>query len=863
MAQQSSAGDVSGGGSPAGRSADRPAPEAMPPPRLSVTVQPREDLYAMLDAVAAREVPDKILISAAAGTGKTVLVADWLARETAAREMAWLVLGPADNDAEELRRRVVGLWEKLSSAGRPSVLVLDDAHEVRDDVALGVLASLVDSAPAHSTVVVACRRTPDLPFSRYALDGTLTWIGWEELALGRPEAAAIVEEYGHSLGESDLDALLELTRGWAAPLRLAAIRLSNHTDPSGAIADLVRYPQRISEYVVAETLDALPAYLLRFIEATSIVEFFDADLAEQLDEASVDRVASDREKFGVPVVRCSSDAAGVRYGWHPLIRAHARAGIRDRDPERVARLHRTAARWFLEAREPLVALEHLVALADEAAIEELALLHGLTVVFDGRTEELWNLLGTRYADLPAVRYLRALAAVEQNYPDAARAFLGAPDSAPTSGGVASAATAFAAALSVEIAVIGGSVMPKDALAAFEECGPSGSADLDCYVALQHSVARMFLGDPASSERLLREALSLGDVGAHPRLILRTLARLSILSGVIGDLTTMSLRAGHALEYAAAHGLTDRIDAFQCAAAVCMDTYVRSEQLPDDSPVHALALTSPRRTRPDGTSAPVSGGHAEVAFALLQARRTVRPTTAEADAVSRALIGLLSRGPQAGLSNTLVTPAMAVVLDAGRTNTAAQVIEKAADAFGEIPDVVVARAMVELHVGRTGAAGELLATVRDRPLHPALAVRAWLLDAVVANREHRPDDASVALSRALELAEPARIVMPFLDCAADAAELLAALPPGGEHTHEFVVHVRAKLLDANAGRNPGLTRTEKVVLGELATGRQLREIARELHVSLNTVRTHTRNLYRKLDVASRAEAVETATRRGLL
>ncbi|NKS72340.1 LuxR family transcriptional regulator [Rhodococcus hoagii] len=862
MAQQSSAGDVSGGGSPAGRSADRPAPEAMPPPRLSVTVQPREDLYAMLDAVAARDVPGKILISAAAGTGKTVLVASWLARETTARETAWLALGPADNDAEELRRRVVGLWERLSSAGRPTVLVLDDAHEVRDDAALGVLASLVDSAPAHSTVVVAGRRTPDLPFSRYALDGTLTWIGWAELALGRPEAAAIVAEYGHSLGESDLDALLELTRGWAAPLRLAAIRLSNHTDPSGAIADLVRYPQRISEYVVAETLDALPAYLLRFIEATSIVEFFDADLAEQLDEASVDRVASDREKFGVPVVRCSSDAAGVRYGWHPLIRAHACAAVRGRDPQRVARLHRTAARWFLEARDPLAALEHLVALGDEAAIENFALLHGPTVVFDGRTEGLWNLLGARYADLPAVRYLRALAAVEQNYPDAARAFLGTPSSAPAPRGV-SAATVFAAALSVEIAVIGGSSMPKDALAAFEECGPTGSADLDCYVALQHSVARMFLGDPASSERLLREALTLGDVGAHPRLILRTLARLSILSGVIGDLATMSQRAGHALEYAVAHGLTDRIDAFQCAAAVCMDTYVRCEQLPDDSPVHALALTAPRRTRPDGTSAPVSGGHAEVAFALLQARRTVRPTTEEADAVSRALIGLLSRGPQAGLSNTLVTPAMAVVLDAGRTNTAAQVIEKAADAFGEIPDVVVARAMVELHVGRTGAAGELLATVRDRPLHPALAVRAWLLDAVVANREHRSDDASVALSRALELAEPARIVMPFLDCAADAAELLAALPPGGEHTHEFVVHVKAKLLDANAGRNPGLTRTEKVVLGELATGRQLREIARELHVSLNTVRTHTRNLYRKLDVASRTEAVETATRRGLL
>jgi len=253
----------------------------------------------------------------------------------------------------------------------------------------------------------------------------------------------------------------------------------------------------------------------------------------------------------------------------------------------------------------------------------------------------------------------------------------------------------------------------------------------------------------------------------------------------------------------------------------------------------------------------------VAFSLLQARRNPRPTIAEADTVGRAMIGLLSRGPQAGLSNTFVTLAMAVLLDAGRTNTAAQLIEKTAAAFGESPDVVVARAMVELHVGRTGSAGELLGSVRDLTLHPALAVRTWLLDAVVASRERRSGDAAVSLTRALELAEPNRIVSPFLDCAGDVAEMLVAIPPGGEHTHEFVLHIRAKLLDANAGRNPGLTRTEKVVLAELATGKQLREIARGLHVSLNTVRTHTRNLYRKLEASSRAEAVDEAMRRGLL
>lgn len=863
MAQQSSAGAVSGDGSPTGPSSGRLGFAAMPPPRLSVTVQPRDDLYAVLDSVVARNVPGRVLISAAAGTGKTVLVADWLGRTAADPDVAWVALGPDDNDADRLQRRLTGVWERSHTTAGPVVVVLDDAHEIRDDIALGVLSQFVESAPANSTVVLACRSTPELQFARYALEGTLTCIGWEELALDGVAVAAIVAEYGHSLDDSDLAALLAFTRGWAAPVRLAAIRLGAYEEPRAAIADMTCYPQQVSEYVVEATLGELPEYLVRFIESTSIVEFFDTDLAEQLDEANVDRVVRDRERFGVPVVRCSSDTTAVRYGWHPLIRAHAGAVVRRRDPERVVRLHRIAARWFLDARAPLVALEHLIAVGDEQAIEEFVLHHGPTVVFDGNSEALWDLLGTRYGDLPGVRHLRALAAVEQNYPDAARAYLGTRDSRRGADRLAPATTVFAAALAVEIAVISGAKMPKEVLPEFEASGGTGSVDLDCYVALQHSAARMFLGDLGASERLLRRALTLGELGAHPRLVLRSLSRLSVLSGVRGDLATMNVRAVRALEYAVAQELTDRIDAFQSAAAVCMNTYVRAEQLADDSPVHALSLASPRRARPDGTSVPVSGGHAEVAFALLQARRNPRPTIAEADTVGRAMIGLLGRGPQAGLSNTFVTLAMAVLLDAGRTNTAAELIEKTAAAFGESPDVVVARAMVELHVGRTGTAGELLGSVRDLTLHPALAVRAWLLDAVVANRERRSADAAVSLTRALELAEPNRIVSPFLDCAGDAAEMLVAIPPGGEHTHEFVLHVRAKLLDANAGRNPGLTRTEKVVLAELATGKQLREIARGLHVSLNTVRTHTRNLYRKLEASSRAEAVDEAMRRGLL
>lgn len=863
MALQSSAGAVSDDGAPARPPADVSVPAAARLPRLSVTVQPRTELYPMLDSVAARDVPDKVLISAAAGTGKTVLVADWLGRTAADVVVVWVALGPGDNDVGRLEQRLAGLWDRSVAAGRPVVVVLDDAHEVSDGSALGVLERFVEAAPARSTVVVVCRRTPDLPFARYALEGLLTWIGWEDLALDRTAVAAIVEEHGFSLGESELDGLLDLTLGWAAPVRLAAIRLGTYADPAGGIEDLGRYPHQISEYVVEETLAALPEYLVRFIEATSIVDCFDTDLAEQLDEASVDRVVVDRERYGVPVVRTSADSVGVRYGWHPLLRAHARATVRSRDPERVTRLHRIAAQWFLDAREPITALEHLVAAGDETAIEDFVVHHGPTAVFDGLATAVWDLLGTRYGDLPSVRYLRALAAVEQNYPDAARAYLGPAESGVCDGSFSAAGNLFAAALSVEVAVISGAPMPEEAVRAFGGRRATGSVDLDCYVTLQYSAACMFLGDLRSSERLLRQALTLADVGAHPRLVLRSLTRLSVLSAVTGDLVTMNVRAVTALDYAVEQGLADRIDAFQCAAVVCMNTYVRGEKLPDDSPVHTLWRATERHARPDGTSAPISGGHAEVAFALLQARRNARPTPVDADAVAEAFVGLLGRGPQAGLSNMLVTLVLAVLLDAGRSNAAELVIDRAASVFGNNHDVVVARAMVEAGAGRTAAALELLSPVLDVQLHPALAVRAWLLDAVLAKRDRRPDDAFASLTRALELAEPSHIVAPFLDCAAEAAEILEVMPQGGEHTHEFVRHVQAKLVDANAGRNPGLTRTEKVVLAELTTGKQLREIARDLHVSLNTVRTHTRNLYRKLEATSRAEAVGAAIRRGLI
>lgn len=858
------------------------------PRRLSVTVQPHRDLYVLLDGVVAGAVPGRVLLCAPAGTGKTALLGDWLAGPGGNERpaVAWVTLDAADDDPEVLEAglgaalrclvslvlpdtnlqdvSVLDCLRSVRESGRSAVLVLDDAHVLTAPESLRKLACLLDAAPPNMTVILAARNPPELPWVKYIADGSLTVIGWEDLALDRDAAAAIFAENRCELSTQELDAVLDLTAGWAVPLRVAAIRISAVGDVPSGVGDVLRYPQPLSDYVVGETVSALPDHLLRFVESTSIVDRFSPELAACLDDANVDLALAERERFCVPIQRFTS-ADGLTYAWHPLLRAHVRSKLRVTDPDRLARLHAAAGSWFAGSRQPIAAVEHLLAAGDDLAIVDFVYSHGVTAVFDGQGAAILELLGERHSDKRGVRLVRSLEALERNYADAARAHHSTAFAADVVALRPEIAKAFAAALGVEIAVLSGQPMPTDGDVLSDLQIATGIADLDCYVTIQRAAVCMFTRDLIGSERLLRQALAFADIGAHPRLVLRCLARLSIVAGIRGDLVTMTTRAEHALQYAVDHAQLDRIDAFQCVAAVCMDRYLRCEGLPDDSPVYALVFGPGLHQRPDGTTAPVSGGHAEVAFAILEARRSPIPTVDDADAVGRSLIGMLTRGAQAGLSNTFVTPAVAVLLDAGRPAFAGEVVDTAHRVFGENPDVRVARAMISVAQGDSASARDLLDSVLEASefLHPPLGVRASMLSAVVAHRENRSAEASLAVRRALELAEPNGIVSPFVDSAGDAAELLAGLPPGADHTRAFLDHVQAKLVESNEGRNPGLTRSEKVILAELRTGKPLRAIAQQLHLSLNTVRTHTRNVYRKLDASSRAEALEVAARRRLL
>lgn len=826
---------------------------------------PGGDFGAVLDAAVARGDLPRVLVCAPAGTGKTVALARWLEsrrERNGERANAWLTLSRDDNQVDLLKRRVLGALAAFDGAVREAVLVLDDVHLLTDADALACLAALMETCPAHVTVVVSARRAPGLPWPKYSAEGSFASVGWPELALSRGAVAEVFAVHGYTPTDHDLDTVLEVTGGWAGAVASAAVLVASHEDGGGVIAELQRRPQPVSGYVVGEVFAGLPDDFGRFVRSTSVVERFSRKLLETLGSFDVDRFLSVCERRGIPLTRAVVDGQ-LTYSWHPLVRRHLRAELRENEPAEFARLQAVTARALADGGHTVAAFAQLSEISDGTVVEDFVYRYGPAAVFDGFGETVLESLGVRHGGLPSVRLLRALVALEANDPNAARAYL-------RSAIVDDAAVAlcFAAALAIEAAVIGGRPMPMEHVALLENSSGTGNIDLDCYVNIQLAAALMFARRPLDGERLLKESLALADLGGHPRLVLRCLARLAVIAATVGNTTTMGVRAEHALRFAVEHGLTDRIDASQSAAAVCMSAYLRGDELADDSPVHALLADRSIRERLDGTTDPAVGGHAQVAFAIVRAQDRARSTIDDADAVGRGMLRLLARGPQAGLTDSYVSVSTAVLVAAGRTSLAQDVVNAAAGVFGACPDVQVARVMIMLGAAQASncaAAEEVLRPVLDSTpvLSRVLAVQAWVLAAVVAYRDRRPAEAGWAIRRALELAETDRTVRAFMNYAPDVAELLTVVRPGEGVSQQFLDHVRAKLADASAGRNPGLTRTEKLVLAQLRTGKLIRLIAKDMHLSVNTVRTHARNLYRKLDVSSREEAIEAAVRRGLL
>ncbi len=818
----------------------------MPVPPFTPIARPV--LFEAVDAAVAARSGRVLLVSAPAGAGKTVLLADWATRRC---DLAVHWVGAADeftaaaDPAAAVRARL--------ATTTPGVLILDDAHLLDDPAALAGLERFLLEAPPELTVVVCARFDPPIRWHLLELQARLTRLGAAELALTPEEIGGLCAEHGVTLDEAGRTALSELTGGWAALVRITAVHLAAHRDELAVLA--TRLPHAVVDYLGAELLDGLSPTLREFLTVTGVPATFTEKLADDLVGGGAGHCLDELDRLGFPLVR-TPRGTELWFSYHPMLRAHFRAEADRLGRDRIRALHLRAARWLHAAGHLPAALTHLCAAGDRAPLLDFVTAAGPTLVLDGAGSVLFAEL-TRTAndvlDDPYVWALRVLDALVHGDTADAVACLDlalARRTHRTSFAPRAWTDALLRALAVDVAAATGRLPEPPG-----PVEPTGHADIDCYTAIQVATAAIVRGQLADGEELLHRGLALADHACHPRLAVRAAARLAFAAGAAESTTAMRQRAGRALALAREHDLLDSPDAAQAMTVAAAAAYLRGEQ---PEPTQLAAALAMHRDR-DGAHSPLVGRHGHLVGQLLAAE-----TGTAVDALHRDMIALLDHDGIAASTAALLPHVVWALLRRHEPRTARLLVDRARNLLGDVPDVTLARGACAHAEEKPRQTLELVEPLLREPaaLRPSSRVTARLLCAIARYRLDRPRAAGDMLDRAVRDAADEEFVRPFLDVPG-AVALLDVFSGRFGRDEPFVARVRANPAARREIARPALTDTELLVLKQLPTGRTVGQIAADLGVSINTVKTHLRGIYGKLGANSRVGALDTARRSGLL
>jgi len=296
----------------------------------------------------ARDVP-LVLLVAPAGYGKTTLVADWAASDE--RRFAWI---PADGDTPA--STIAGLLE-LEQLAHPAVLVLDDAHALRDPDVLAALQEAAETMPAESQLVLSGRGEPGLAVGRLRAHRKLLELRTGELTMDVAEAATLLERVGLRLPDEDVDTLVERTEGWPAGLYLAALSVRAEPDVHAAVESFAGDDRLVAEYVRYEQLARLDAAQRAFLVRTSVLDTLTAPVCDAV-LAREDSATALAAIAGAGAMLVGLDRCGESYRHHRLLGDLLRAELRRTEPALESELHQRASAWHERHGHDREAIRH-------------------------------------------------------------------------------------------------------------------------------------------------------------------------------------------------------------------------------------------------------------------------------------------------------------------------------------------------------------------------------------------------------------------------------------------------------------------------------------------------------------------------
>lgn len=867
-------------------------------PRSGEQALARERLFQAMETGRQRRL---VLVCAPAGFGKTTLVTSWI--NAGKHPCAWISLDERDRNLHgflsylweaclpyipdtaqvmiaalsgqkeiSIEDNSIRLINALSELEAPLTLVLDDYHTIENSEIHNFVRLLIQDAPPELNLILTTRSDPPLQLAKLRAKSDLLEIRSNDLVFNASEFKDFMHENSSLVfSEEQLQQLHTKTEGWITAARLALLSISDEREIPTFIKEFGGTDRHIMDYLMEEVLNHLQDDTKNFLYKTSILARLNAELCDHLmDWKSSLGILEQLENQNLFIVPLDNQRRWFRY--HPLIAQILQHRLQVQHGDVISGLHRRASEWFREQENISEAIYHANEAGDSALIAELIRKNSGRMLQEARLVELsqwyehlydldirsdsslcinlaWTLL--LMGDLGGARdYLQQITENPKVEPD--------PDNIPAS----------VAAIEAYLALFSGD--PVKAISAAQEA-------LDLYEDDDHdsiSVVAFILGSALSLAGRSQAAMA-----AHDRAI-----RSAELAGSI-HIELPARNARIVLE-----GLRGRFRAARASYEVILERYAGTALPPPplalthiglaDLLLDHLELKEAARHAELGMEIAKRWGNSEGMIHAQLVMLVVHMVLGKLDlakASARRVDELLAqRGHQyhrmANVHGIFIhlflaeedQEAARAYLEAHDLGLKGEpALQRMMEYFAEITlllkegNHIKALQNAKKLMGPCEADGRLIFTHILNLLSAAAAAEAGDEEAALKH-----------MQQALPLAVEEKIYRPFLVVYHHLTRLIPLLPEQDDETTAFLARMELEssktgLLETEDGLVERLSSRELEVLRLLARGLSNEELAKQLFVSLATIKTHLQHIYAKLDVKNRTAAVEQARKLGLV
>jgi LuxR family maltose regulon positive regulatory protein len=884
-------------------------------PRLPSTLVARPRLAARLkDALRHR----LVLLSAPAGYGKTTVLAATLSDFPA--PVGWVSLDAGDDDPggfwmyvvsalqsvesdmcrpildalqspepPPLKWLMTSLVNSISGYGGDFILVLDDYHAIESPAIHEGVGFLCERLPPQAHLVIASRADPPLPLARWRAKGGMAELRADDLAFTPEEAADFFESFtGIALEARDLATLESRTEGWIAGLKMAALSLRGTTDISRRITGLSGSNRHILDYLSEEVLDRLPLEVRQFLVDTSILDRLSGPLCDAVTGRNDGRaMLAGLESANLFISPLDDERRW--YHCHQLFADILRGRLAGSEPAHVAGLHRRASEWCGREGFAEEAIDHSLRGGDTA--RAVGLLEEAAPLMLGRgqsarlMEYLSHIPETVVADSPWLCIGFAWAALGTNrHEDLARMLSRAVE------GLSGSPDRLSAGSRANLQRIKGHLLSIQSFLA------RAQGDLPRAIALSEDADRE-LPDRDAGDLLVRAVNSLNLAAAY-----QGTGEISRAIPFLEGLIAAGRKGGYSYAVLSARACLAEIEMqlsrLDSAAELCREDIEEGVRPGGTCPMPGAALAyvvqgqldyerndlegAAAHLRQGITLGEISANWEPVLKGCLQMARVVQAKGDEKSAME-----CIRRAEDVGpwvvippeahwiaAAKARLSPDSAAALEWARQQEQTLPLSGLPDYRQEYPYLTLVRLKI--------AAGECrnlpqyleqLIRAAARQGRNAVVIEARVLKALALDRLGDAAQAGKNLEDALSLAGPAGYARVFLDEGAPLAGLLRRIGPQSaqfEYASRLLGMMPVQPLVGRSGKPSGsaglvedLSEREREVLGLIAAGKSSKEIAFELFLAAGTVKKHTSNIFGKLGVESRTQAVARARDLGIL